>query len=120
MQRGLSKPGISGGGNTTQVINRGPDIRILSNTWGVAVGCGALGAGKRQASSNRRMKCAGEARGPLQLREGGPSSRCELGEEGVWKTGSKGRALFVPSAKNKGWCTGFAELMCKITCFSDF
>ena len=33
--------------------------------------------------------------------EGGPSSRCELGEAGVWKTDSKGRALFVPSAKKK-------------------
>ena len=35
--------------------------------------------------------------------EGGPSSRCELGEEGgVWGTGARGRALFVPVAKENG------------------
>ena len=41
--------------------------------------------------------------GPLQLRgERGPFSRCELGGGGVWNTGSKGRALLVPSANKAG------------------
>ena len=44
------------------------------------------------------------AQGPRSIAspgEGGPSRRCELGEGGVWKTGPKGRTLFVPRAKKK-------------------
>ena len=62
------------------------------------------------------------ARCPLQLRgRGALRASLNWGRGGVWKTASKRRPLFSSVARKKnGWRTGFAKLMCSITCFSDF
>ena len=75
----------------------------------------ALGAHRMRTGHTQGMGpgCRGHAQGMDRVckgpavhcnsGEGGPSSRCKLGEGGggSWKTGSKGRTLFVPIARKK-------------------
>ena len=56
--------------------------------------CPLLNASGRHGCNPWAGCCWGGARDSLQLRGGGPSSRCELEGGGVWKTGSKGRTFF--------------------------
>ena len=62
------------------------------------------------------------ARSSATPREGGPLIRWEVGGGGVWETGSKGQALFVPGAKEKRVVNRIGQHLCvesRVSAISD-